>query len=68
MKPKRHLLGNNGLVEFPLRKIDFTKKFDKWIQNGFPHHVCVVAGHHGKAFEALALHCNVSIVDSVLIE
>ena len=68
MKPKRHLLGNNGLVEFPTNKINLTTKFEKWVQQGFPHHVCVVAGHHGKAFESLANHCNVTIVDSVLVD
>ena len=43
IKPKRHLLGNNGLVEFG-NDVDLVTGFDKWVQNGFPHHVCVVEG------------------------
>merc|ERR1712029_887938 len=39
LKPKRHLLGNNGLVQFP-ESLDLVSKFDDWIQKGFPHHVC----------------------------
>ena len=66
IKPKRHLLGNNGLVQLSSPHVDLIgDKFDKWIQHGFPHHVCVVAGHHGKAFKALAQHCNVDVIDSL---
>jgi len=65
VKPKRHLLGNNGLVQFP-EDISLCDKFNKWVQHGFPHHVCVVAGHHGKAFAALAKHCNnVTVLDFI---
>ena len=67
IEPKRHLLGNNGLVQIP-SGVNLTEKFQKWIQNGFPHHVCVVAGHQGKAFESLANHCKVKVIDSILEE
>ena len=64
LKPKRHILGNNGLVTFP-DALDLVNKFDDWIQKGFPHHVCVVAGHHGRALKSLANQCQVNVVDSV---
>ena len=67
IKPKTHLLGNNGLVEFP-EKLDLVEKFEHWIQKGFPHHVCVVAGHHGRAFHSLAKQCEVNVVDLILAD
>ena len=64
VKPKRHLLGNNGLVELP-KNFNMTTNFPKWIQQGFPHHICVVSGHHGQALTSLAQHCQVNILESV---
>ena len=64
IKPKRHLLGNNGLVELP-KNFNMTTNFLKWIQQGFPHHICVVSGHHGQALTSLAQHCQVNILESV---
>ena len=43
MKPKRHLLGNNGLVRFE-EPVNLIRNFRQWVQKGFPHHVCVVEG------------------------
>merc|ERR1711892_1388206 len=43
IKPKRHILGNNGLVEFS-PPVDLVSGFDRWLEKGFPHHVCVVQG------------------------
>ena len=67
IKPKRHLLGNNGLVKLPTN-FNMTSSFPKWIQQGFPHHICVVSGHHGQALFSLAQHCQVTVVESVLYD
>ena len=67
LKPKRHLLGNNGLVQFP-EKLDLVSKFEDWIQKGFPHHVCVVAGHHGRVLQSLAKQCEVNVLDLILAD
>ena len=61
IKPKRHLLGNNGLVQFG-EDLDLRIGFDDWIQNGFPHHVCVVQGRHAKKIADLAKQCDVTVL------
>ncbi len=62
-QPKRHILGNNGLVELPSGcGINLTNDFPRWIQKGFPHHVCVVEGYHAQALTSLARHCNVDVI------
>jgi len=53
IKPKRHLLGNNGLVEFG-PDIDLVDGFDRWVEKGFPHHVCVVEGKQKRILSKFA--------------
>ncbi len=53
MKPKRHLLGNNGLVLFD-DSVDLTTAFESWLQHGFPHHICVCEGEQARAIRAIA--------------
>ena len=60
VKPKRHLLGNNGLVQFG-PNADLVKGFNDWLQIGFPHHVCVVEGHRGSRIEAFCKQQGVKI-------
>lgn len=43
IKPSRHLLGNNGLVKVD-GGVDLSLSFPRWVEQGFPHHVCVVQG------------------------
>ena len=59
--PKRHLLGNNGLVKFD-SGVDLRSGFDDWIQVGFPHHVCVAQGRHAVTLASLAKQCDVNVV------
>jgi len=56
--PKRHLLGNNGLVQFS-RSVNLIEGFESWIHKGFPHHVSVVEGHHLKTLRNFCRGCNV---------
>ena len=58
--PRRHLLGNNGLVE--LDGVDLDQRFDRWVEKGFPHHVCVVEGRRRAELLQLATNCNVVVV------
>ena len=59
--PKRRLLGNNGLVELG-EGADLVKGFDEWVQRGFPHHVCVVAGHHADRISAYCRQQGVNVI------
>ena len=66
IRPKRHLLGNNGLVEFEKtnkgytvnntlsNNFDLVELFNELVQQGFPHHVCVVEGKHAKRLTSFA--------------
>ena len=77
IQPKRHLLGNNGLVSFQSstnddgyttnntfsRNFNLVELFSELVQQGFPHHVCVVEGKHAKRLTAFAKQTgNVDIV------
>jgi len=42
--PRRHLLGNNGLVE--IDGVNVLEWFDDLVHQGLPHHVMIVRGHH----------------------
>jgi L-arabinose isomerase len=53
IRPKRHLLGNNGLVQFG-PGVDLEEGFQRWVERGFPHHVCVVEGHHRRQLAQFA--------------
>ena len=64
IKPKRHMLGNNGLVDCG-PSVDVVSSFHSWLQQGFPHHVCVVEGHHAKRFKALADTTDVTVVPNM---
>ena len=59
--PKRHLLGNNGLVKFE-SGVDLRSGFEDLIQLGFPHHVCVAQGRHAVTLASLAKQCDVNVV------
>ena len=58
--PKRHLLGNNGLVQ--VDDVDLDRGFDRWIQSGFPHHVCVVEGRRKDTFLRFANNFDIVIM------
>ena len=60
IQPKRHLLGNNGLVE--VEGVDLEAGFDRWIQVGFPHHVCVVHGWQKTSLLQFVKNFDVTIV------
>ncbi|TRY70417.1 hypothetical protein TCAL_16408 [Tigriopus californicus] len=66
VKPKRHLLGNNGLVEFEA-DVDLINSFEVWLQRGFPHHICVVEGRQGKKMAAFAEQSNVKVLEKRLL-
>ena len=74
IRPKRHLLGNNGLVQFGstnhgfhtnssiFNNFDMVQLFNDLVQQGFPHHVCVVEGKYAKRLSDFAKqteHVNV---------
>ncbi|XP_023338629.1 uncharacterized protein LOC111709235 isoform X2 [Eurytemora carolleeae] len=61
IKPSRALLGNNGLVE--IDGVNLETGFDRWIQIGFPHHVCVVQGKHKQRILDFARNLNITIVE-----
>ena len=42
--PRRHLLATNGL--FTTDQVDICAWFERQVQRGMPHHLCVVQGHH----------------------
>jgi hypothetical protein len=62
ISPKRHLLGNNGLVQFDDGGVDLRVAFDEFLQNGFPHHVCVAQGRHADDLASLAKQCDVKVL------
>ena len=64
ISPKRHLLGNNGLVEFPKGEVDLVHGFEQWVMRGFPHHVCVVEGRRADAIRNLAQLCDVQVMSN----
>lgn len=63
VKPKRHLLGNNGLVNFG-PNVNLVTAFQRWLQTGFPHHVCVVQGHHKERMAAFLHMKNVALLEN----
>ncbi len=52
IRPKRHLMGTNGLVR--LDKQDAGAWFEELCHQGMPHHVAVFEGRHAPALERLA--------------
>ena len=42
--------------------VDLDRGFDRWLQQGFPHHVCVVEGHHKTRFIQFASNFDVVVV------
>ena len=42
--------------------VDLDRGFDCWLQQGFPHHVCVVEGHHKTRFLQFASNFDVVVV------
>lgn len=51
-KPKRHLMGTNGLAR--LENQDPQAWFDELCHQGMPHHVAVFEGHHAPVLQRLA--------------
>ena len=80
IRPKRHLLGNNGLVEFEdtnkgytlnnaiSKNFDLVELFDELVQQGFPHHVCVVEGKHAKRLTSFAKQTGMVDIVAVKLE
>jgi len=62
VRPKRHLLGNNGLVEFPKTAVNLVVGFERWLQRGFPHHICLVEGKNSDRLVALADALGVNVL------
>ena len=77
--PKRHLLGNNGLVQInpPVDLVDSFERYgrelesllselsislSRWVDQGFPHHVCVVNGWHKKNLTQFAKNHNIVVL------
>ena len=60
--PRRHILGNNGLVELD-NGLNLDESFPRWVASGFPHHVCVVEGRWRPRFLDLAHNCGVVVVN-----
>ena len=60
-QPKRHLLGNNGLVEV-CPPLDLVTSFSQWVERGFPHHVCVVEGWHKQTLLTFARSHSVLVL------
>lgn len=52
IKPKRHLMGTNGLVQ--VEGINCHELFKKLCYSGMPHHIGMFMGHHTSIFEKLA--------------
>ena len=52
VKPRRHLLATNGLVEIDGEHV--TEWFDDMLHEGMPHHVCVVPGHRRELLRRFA--------------
>jgi len=52
MKPRRHLLGTNGL--FRTEEVDVKAWFADRLYEGMPHHVQVVRGHHAEMLRRFA--------------
>jgi len=61
VKPKRHILGNNGLVQFG-DDVNLVDGFERWLESGFPHHVCVVEGNRKKMITKFARDHGVVIL------
>jgi len=61
LPPRRHLLGNNGLVQVE-DGVDLDEGFDRWLRLGFPHHVCVVQGHHKQRLVQFANNLDITVV------
>jgi len=59
--PKRHILGNNGLVEVK-PPTNLVEDFARWVDQGFPHHVCVISGWFKNLLEKFAKNHDVVIV------
>jgi L-fucose isomerase-like protein len=60
IKPKRHLMGTNGLVR--LDKQDAREWFENLCHQGMPHHVVVFEGHAADLLKRLARALSIRFV------
>ena len=80
IRPKCYLQGNNGLVEFEntikrytvnnsvSNNFDLVELFNESVQQGFPHHVCVVEGKHAKRLTSFAKQTDMVDIVAVKLE
>jgi L-fucose isomerase-like protein len=61
IKPKRHLMGSNGLVR--LNDTDARELFLELAYQGMPHHVSVFEGHHRELLRQFARIMSIEWVD-----
>jgi L-fucose isomerase-like protein len=62
LAPKRHLLGNNGVVE--IQGVDVRQWFDQLIHEGLPHHILVAGGHHRERLRRFARQMEIGWIGS----
>jgi len=60
--PKRHLLGNNGVVE--IQGVDIMQWFGDLIHEGLPHYVMVAKGHQREKLRRFARQMEISWIGS----
>jgi L-fucose isomerase-like protein len=59
--PKRHLLGNNGVVD--IDGVNVMEWFDELIHQGLPHHVMVARGHHRERLRRFARQIGINWIE-----
>ncbi len=52
VEPRRHLMATNGL--FRVHNVDVVEWFDEMVQQGMPHHLCIVPGHRVELLRRVA--------------
>ena len=58
VRPRRHLLGNNGLARF--EGVDIREWFEEMLHRGLPHHLLIAKGSHRNRLRRLARQIGVN--------
>lgn len=61
VRPKRHLLGNNGLARFD--GVNIKEWFDEMLHRGLPHHLLVAQGSHKNRLRRLCRQIGIQFVE-----
>ncbi|UCF97863.1 MAG: sugar isomerase [Spirochaetaceae bacterium] len=61
VRPKRHLLGNNGLARF--EEVNIEEWFDRMIHQGLPHHPLVARGSHKHRLRRFCRQIGIQWID-----